>query len=202
MATIAIDFDGTLSFGHFPNLGIPNIRLIDFLKEKKKEGHKLILWTCRVGKRLDEAVEYCRQYGLEFDAINANLQDDIDNYCDSRKILADYFIDDKNLLVPGGYNDNISDGCHTFGELYEHRTKLFATICNAHKDISWKAKFHEDGSMYNGMFIVGIETPEGQATYHCEMEYWDLFKLKEHEHAPHWDGHTPEEAIDRILNLS
>ena len=201
MPTIAVDFDGTLSFGHYPNLGIPNIQLIDYLKERKKEGYKLILWTCRVGKTLEDAIKYCEEYGLEFDAINANIQENIDHYCDARKVLADYYIDDKNVLVTGRCHDDVSDGCHTFGELYEHRTKLFATICNTYKDISWKAKLHEDGSMYYGMFIVGIETSEGQATYHCEKQYWDLFKIKEYEHAPHWDGHTSEEAINRILSL-
>ena len=53
------------------------------------------------------------------------------------------------------------------------------------------------------MFIVGIETPEGQVTYHYDIDpYWDLFRVKELEHAPEWDGHTPEQAIERIRSLS
>lgn len=57
--------------------------------------------------------------------------------------------------------------------------------------------------MYNGMFIVGIETPEGQATYHYDIDpYWDLFRVKELEYVPKWDGHTPEQAIKRIHSLS
>ena len=57
--------------------------------------------------------------------------------------------------------------------------------------------------MYNAMFIVGIETPEGQATYHYDIDpYWDLFRVKELEYAPKWDGHTPEQAINRIYGLT
>ena len=100
--------------------------------------------------------------------------------------------------------NNISDGQHTFGELYEHRAKLFSVICNqeSNSQRAWKSRLHEDGSMFTGYFIVGIETPEGQATYHYEMRYWDLFNVKELEKAPKWDGHTPEQAIDRILSLN
>jgi hypothetical protein len=56
--------------------------------------------------------------------------------------------------------------------------------------------------MYDGMFIVGIETEQGQATYHYDIEpYWDIFKVKELEKAPKYDGHTPSDAIERIGNI-
>ena len=96
---------------------------------------------------------------------------------------------------------NVSDGYHTFEELYDHRTKLFSVICACFQKIAWKSKLHNDGTMYDGMFIVGINTIDGPATYHCEMKYWDLFDLDELETAPVWDGHTPEDAITRILSL-
>lgn len=100
-------------------------------------------------------------------------------------------------------NGETSDGYHTFNELYHHRAVLFSVICNTYKDISWKSKRHDDGTMYDGMFIVGIETPNGQATYHYDIEpYWDMFDVKELEYAPKWDGHTPEKAIERIGKLS
>lgn len=96
----------------------------------------------------------------------------------------------------------ISDGYHTFNELYDHRAKLFSVICNTYKSRAWKSKLHDDGSMYDGMFIVGINTPKGQATYHYDIEpYWKLFDVVELPKAPIWDGHTPTEAIDRILSL-
>ena len=105
--------------------------------------------------------------------------------------------------IPEGGMGNLSDGYHTFNELYHHRAILFSVICNAMPDKAWKSKLHDTGDMYEGMFIVGIETPEGQATYHYDIEpYWDMFKVKELEKAPKWDGHTPQIAIDRISKLS
>ena len=95
-----------------------------------------------------------------------------------------------------------SDGYHTFNELYHHRAVLFSVIVKAFPDHAWKSRKHHDGSMYDGMFIVGIETPDGQATYHYDVDpYWDMFKCKELEYAPEWDGHTPAQAIDRIGKL-
>ena len=95
-----------------------------------------------------------------------------------------------------------SDGYHTFNELYHHRAVLFSVIVKAFPGMAWKAKHHHDGTMYDGMFIVGIETPDGQATYHYDIEpYWDMFECKELEYAPEWDGHTPAQAIARIGKL-
>ena len=69
---IAVDFDGTLCFGTWPDVGEPNIPLIEQLKALKNEGNKLILWTCRAGEALDLAVSWCRDQQLEFDAVNDN----------------------------------------------------------------------------------------------------------------------------------
>ena len=110
-------------------------------------------------------------------------------------------IDDSKTPYGETFSDTISDGYHTFGELYEHRTMLFLIICRLFKDYAWKSKLHYDGTMYNGMFIAGIETPNGQATYHIEDKYWDLFDITEVPNAPEWDGHTPDDAIKRILTL-
>lgn len=102
--------------------------------------------------------------------------------------------------IPTG---EISDGYHTFNELYDHLAKLFSVIVAMFQDISWKSKLHNDGTMFDGMFIVGIETPEGQATYHYDIDpYWDMFKCKEVEMAPEWDGHTSDDAINRIYHLT
>lgn len=95
-----------------------------------------------------------------------------------------------------------SDGYHTFNELYHHRAVLFSVIVKAFPDRAWKSRKHHDGSMYDGMFIVGIETPDGQASYHYDIDpYWDMFECKEFEYAPEWDGHTPAQAIARIGKL-
>lgn len=111
-------------------------------------------------------------------------------------------IDIINELAEENKMGDISDGCHTFNELYHHRAVLFAVICNSYRELAWKSKLHDTGDMYDGKFIVGIETHEGQATYHYDIDpYWDIFKVKELPKAPRWDGHTPDEAIRRILLL-
>ena len=95
---------------------------------------------------------------------------------------------------------NISDGSHTFGELYHHRAILFAVICNTYKENSWKSWKHEDNTMYEDYFIVGVTTAEGNYTYHYHKDYWDIFKVKELPNAPAYDGHKPED-IDRLFTL-
>jgi hypothetical protein len=94
----------------------------------------------------------------------------------------------------------ISDGYHTFDELYYHRMMLFAVICNTYKTRAWKSLKHDDGTMYDNYFIVGIETVEGHYTYHYHEDHWDLFKVLELEFAPKWDGHKPED-ITRLFSL-
>ena len=107
-------------------------------------------------------------------------------------------INNPSLLVTG----DTSDGYHTFNELYHHRAVLFSVIVKIFPDQAWKSRKHHDGTMYDGMFIVGVETPYGQATYHYDMEpYWEMFCCKEIERAPEWDGHTPAQAIERIGKL-
>lgn len=96
----------------------------------------------------------------------------------------------------------LSDGYHTFDELYHHRTVLFSIVCNQNEDVAWKSRLHHDGTMYDGMFIVGILTEDGDATYHCDNKYWDMFNVQELSNAPEWDGHTPEDAVDRLMKLS
>lgn len=95
----------------------------------------------------------------------------------------------------------IFDGSHTFHELYYHRMILFATICNNFSHYAWKSKLHHDGTMYKNSFIVGIDTPEGQITYHYPIEFWDNFKVKKYVLAPEWDGHTSND-INRLLSLT
>ena len=116
--------------------------------------------------------------------------------------LADYLLEHGVIVPPETGIGDVSDGYHTFNELYHHRAVLFSVICNTFKDKAWKSKKHDTGDMFDGMFIVGIETPQGQATYHYDINpYWDMFKVKELPNAPKWDGHTPEEAIRRISML-
>ena len=108
-----------------------------------------------------------------------------------------------DLIEPEPITGETSDGYHTFNELYDHRARLFSVIVAAFPERAWKSKMHHDGTMYDGMFIVGIKTPDGQATYHYDIDpYWSMFRCKEIDRAPEWDGHTQEQAIERISHLA
>lgn len=107
------------------------------------------------------------------------------------------------LIEPKPVTGATSDGFHTFDELYRHRAVLFSFIVTCFPGASWKSRRHHDGTMYDGMFIVGIETPWGQATYHYGVDKcWDMFPCRELDRAPEWDGHTPDQAIERIERLA
>lgn len=99
----AVEFDKTLNMAQkYPELGKPNMKLIEMLIRCRAAGDKIILWTCREGQLLDDAVEYCRKYGLEFDAINDNIQENKDRWGNNtRKVFADFYIDDRNRIFDG-----------------------------------------------------------------------------------------------------
>lgn len=103
---LAVDFDGTIVTDKFPEIGEPNWEFIEWLKKCKDNGCRLILWTCRNNTSptcpgvLDNAVEFCNSIGLEFDAINENLPEVKEKWGgDTRKVLADYYLDDKSVIV-------------------------------------------------------------------------------------------------------
>ena len=106
------------------------------------------------------------------------------------------------IKIPETGIDDLSDGFHTFRQLYYQRMMLFATIVKQNKDKAWKSLRHEDGELCfgGGWFIVGIDTPEGSYTYHYEDNYFSLFDCEELEHGKHWDGHT-EKDVTRLLSL-
>ena len=98
---IAVDFDGTVVEHKYPAIGKEMPFAFATLKELQKRGHRLILWTFRHGKTLDEAVQYCKQNGVEFYAINRSFPEEkFDSAEASRKIDCDLFIDDRNV---GGF---------------------------------------------------------------------------------------------------
>ncbi len=108
---IAVDFDGTVVEDAYPKIGKPKLFAFETLLRLKKDGHRLILWTYRCGTPLDDAVEFCKENGLEFYAVNNSFpEEDFDN-SKSRKIHADIFIDDRNV---GGFLG--------WGEIYQMLT--------------------------------------------------------------------------------
>lgn len=102
--TIAVDFDGTIVTHKYPEIGEEIPFAIDTLKMLIKDHHKLILWSVREGKLLDDAVEYCRERGVEFYAVNRDYPEETmeNNNHFSRKLKVDLFIDDRNV---GGLPD-------------------------------------------------------------------------------------------------
>ena len=100
--TIAVDFDGTIVTHAYPAIAKPIPFAIDTLKRLQSEGHhQLILWSCREGELLQEALDYCHQRGLDFYAANTNFPEE-EQGTGARKLTADLFIDDRNL---GGLPD-------------------------------------------------------------------------------------------------
>jgi hypothetical protein len=97
---IAVDFDGTIVDHEYPLIGKEKLFAFQTLKELEKLGARLILWTFRAGKELDEAVEFCRKNGIEFYAVNNNYPEEVYDGKTSRKIDADIYIDDRNV---GGF---------------------------------------------------------------------------------------------------
>ena len=103
------------------------------------------------------------------------------------------------LTIPCSTSE-VSDGYHTFGELYEHRCLLFLALQRAYPDRAWCSRLHEDGSMDEGWFVAGLDLPTGLITYHLPLRLWPLAVAgtRELPRAPKWDGHTPAQALDRL----
>ena len=97
---LGIDFDGTLVKHAYPEIGEPNLLLINKLKSLKEKGHKLILWTCRDKEELQAAIEFCKSIGLFFDVVNDDLPEIKKNFKNkSQKVYADIYIDDRNFTI-------------------------------------------------------------------------------------------------------
>lgn len=119
---IAVDFDGTIVEHRYPSIGKEVPFALDALKAIQKAGNRIILWTFRSGKELDEAIVFCRERGLEFYAVNKNYPEEEFNDTISRKICADLYIDDRNLGGLPGWGeiyrmicpDNINDNQPSF----------------------------------------------------------------------------------------
>ena len=98
---VAVDFDGTLCQNAWPNIGPPRKGVIEYVKRHRENGDRIILWTNRTGNLLDEAVDWCADEGITFDAVNENIPESVKLFgADCRKVHADLYIDDKAML-PG-----------------------------------------------------------------------------------------------------
>lgn len=109
-------------------------------------------------------------------------------------------IDDFKEKNPNESVGELNDTYHSFNDLYKHKTILSALLF-LNLPYSWKAKVHEDGTMFDGMFITGFPTPTGMISYHYDLEYWDMFKIPELPKAPHFDGYTDQDVLTRLANI-
>jgi hypothetical protein len=112
------------------------------------------------------------------------------------KIMSAYLQQGRPLI------GQVSDGYHTFDELYEHRIVLFLALCRGlmHRGYEvWRSQKHADGSEYEGWFIMGIHKNKGsQISYHLPLSKWEAADFAETlDNAPEWDGHSPADVLDR-----
>lgn len=108
------------------------------------------------------------------------------------------------LIAEGCETNEISDGFHTFGELYEHRVALFIALCRKlEKGRVWRSRKHSDNSVWEGWFLLGIDFEAGrQITYHLPVEKWEETHFAETlGKAPDYDGHTGKDVLHRISML-
>ena len=117
-------------------------------------------------------------------------------------------IDEINALIIGiqPNEGKVSDGYHTFDELYDFRRAYNAALVNTHKYPCIKSCRHSDGELCfgGGWFVVQMQLPTGQISNHYEIKYWDEFDCEVRERADEWDGHTDKDVLERLtkLNLS
>lgn len=148
---IAIDFDGCLCEWSWPEIGAPHMDVIKAAIQEKKNGAGLILWTCRIGERLDEAVKFCEDLGLTFDTVNANLPERIAAYQnDCRKVFADEYWDDKAIRMgascEAGRRAVYKDALNTWGAeaqtkmLFEEIGELMQAVCKAGRVKNWEQR--------------------------------------------------------------
>jgi len=135
--TIAVDFDGTIVEHRYPEIGEEIPFATDTLKMLIKDHHRLILWSVREGRLLDEAVEWCRQRGVEFYAVNREYPEErLDNNQHfSRKLKVDLWIDDRNI---GGLPD-----WGTIYRMISHHKTWYDLLREAHSQSSFDGSYEQ-----------------------------------------------------------
>jgi len=104
------------------------------------------------------------------------------------------------IIIPGE-SGQVSDGYHTFDELYTHRHILFLNLVRLHNDWAFKTRKNNTGEEWKGWFILGLNTPYGQISYHLPNYLWDLARVEEIEQNNDYDGHSSSDVVDRLISL-
>ena len=125
----------------------------------------------------------------------------VDGICRQREAIVKLPASNAVEIPETGIGD-LSDGYHSFNDLYYQRLVLTIALVKAYRDRAWKSWKHEDGEpcFGGGWFIVGIDTPAGSYTYHYEAKDWYAFDCQELPVSKHWDGHTDKD-VTRLLSL-
>ncbi len=107
-----------------------------------------------------------------------------------------------SIKIPCETNE-VSDGYHTFGELYDHRITLYIALCRAWSGLAWRSRLHSDGSKLDGWFVLGLMKKKGeQITYHLPDARWEETEFASTlAQAPDWDGHTSAQVLQRLAQL-
>ncbi len=108
---------------------------------------------------------------------------------------------DRRLRVHCAETGCVSDGYHTFDDLYRHRCLLFCAFLKYHKEGAYKSKLHHDGLSWLGWFVAGAELNGKTISYHLPIDLWELCPAPEIDRAPVWDGHTSEDVCDRLAHF-
>lgn len=184
----AVDFDGTLCESVWPGIGEPNMQLINHLIKRRSEGVKLILWTCRVGERLQEAVDWCKEHGLEFDAVNDNVPEMVERFgANPRKVYATCYIDDLSVNkekygIPFHKRVSITDERYHIGSRWMLKCDGF----HLEVEVAEITKYQETVSMR----VKSVSDNPGLKYYCCNREIeWYSDKLFPKE------GESPEDEV-------
>lgn len=109
------------------------------------------------------------------------------------------FVDEKkSAIYIAGDVGEVSDGYHTFKELYDHRCALFCSLMVAYPGLSWKAKMPEEVAESANWFLAGMHLPSGDISYHLPMKMWSFLQVKKLERSPPWDGYTSKDVVRRL----
>jgi hypothetical protein len=159
----------------------------------------------RVLNMLANGMPYAFVVATSLDPLNLRVASELQDAETLRALLLQTL-----RALPGGMKE-VSDGYHTFRDLYDHRRALTAALMRLATTIwggglpVWRSKEHhpEDGPMFEGSFIVGIKLPTGMVTYHYNLEDWDDFsEVPVLPHAEKWDGAGPDETVARFLEYA
>jgi hypothetical protein len=166
---IAVDFDGTLHDGVWPSIGAPAPDATEIMRQLKADGHYLIIWTCRVGDRQTEMVNWLLEKGIPFDRINDNCLDVIKKYgSNPRKVYAHFYIEDRQVGGLPAWNEIYDEAC-----LMEANYKTGLTQKSLNKTgikIGSRFRDRENGDKAT---VTNIFTayPDGVATLYMEVKF-------------------------------